>query len=740
MWLEDKGGRIFVYPLPEFVQPTELKDKRLRAWIRYIACVVSLLSTVASLAYLLSHSSGLTSFLWGAGIGHAWFGISGLLSVVSCAYLQSGQTSLRDLQELGNGDDLSPIDLRQFANPRLETLIRIAAVETTRRRLSTITDAIFLFALLQQPRIQMTLARLEIDFSHLLDDIAPASLSGGSGNVSAASLSAEVRQRIYEGLELAITNRFPYLDLEDILLGYAARPESFGPVFKKSGLEYKTVYAMSRWFAQEQEQARQWAFWLERGRARPKGFMNRAWTALPTPFLDHYSLDITQLASHGRVATVTVRDQEINLALEILGRTQKNSVLLVGDPGVGKNAILGAIALRMIEEKVPEILKDKRLVSMDLAALLSSHGTAEHNLQQVLEEVGQAGNVILAIPEFQALVGTSGTALDAATLLTRALDQGYIQVISLATYADYHRYVESNDHLRSLLEVVEIKALSVEQTVEVLEEETPQIEHRQSVYLTYPAIQAAAELAKRYLPDQALPESALGVLDRAAAAAKAAGKRWLSRQDIQLTIEKQTQIPVQNADRQEAELLLHLEDKLHQRIIGQDDAVRAVAEALRRARAGLHEEKRPISSLLFVGPTGVGKTETAKAIADLYFGSQGKMVRLDMSEYQDNRSVYRLIGAPAADSSSRTEGGLLTQPIREHPFSLILLDEIEKAYSDVLNLFLQLLDDGRLTENTGRTVYYNNTIIVATSNAGSGEIISLIQNGTTGEALDKEVI
>ena len=437
---------------------------------------------------------------------------------------------------------------------------------------------------------------------------------------------------------------------------------------------------------------------------------------------------------------MTVREKELSRILEILAQTKKNNVLLVGEPGVGKKTLVGTIAHRMIEDTVPEILKDKRLISMDIAALLSQGDSAEQNIQRILDEVSQAGNIILVIPEVHTLVGTNESALDAATLLAQAIKQGSVQLISTATYAEYHKYVESNSTLTELLEVVELNEPSTEQAVAILEAEAPDIEYRADVTITYPALHASVDLARRYFAETTLPSNAISLLDQAASQVKQSKRSLVLKQDLEKAVELKTGIPVQPANEEASIQLLNLEDSLHKRIIGQEEAITVVANAIRRARTGLGNEKRPIASFLFVGPTGVGKTETAKAIADIYYGNEKSMIRLDMSEYQDARSVYKLIGAPAEYSNSSTEGGALTQPIREHPYSLILLDEIEKAYPDVLNLFLQLLDDGRLTENSGRTVSYNNSLVVATSNAGSKEMLELIKKGLSKVDLEQNIL
>jgi ATP-dependent Clp protease ATP-binding subunit ClpC len=667
-------------------------------------------------------------YLWHKGVPQFLFGLGGLSSIGCLSFIEKQEDSTRSLHDLAEYAQTTPqVDLSLFMHTRVHQLIDDAAVYGRSIHRDCIDEYVLLLTLLHNPRIQMMLARLEIVPDDLIKEVTAIFQATPAGNVNSVYVSPSVRQLFITASQLALKYLFPYVDTEDIFLAYLVTNGPWNDIFTAHRLTSKSFYAVTRWYAEDTERQRRLLFWREKGRTRPSGYMNRAWTALPTPFLDQFSLDLTEMAANGSASVATIRDKEITTVLGILGRTENNNALLLGEPGVGKNAILGAIAMRMIEEDVPEVLKDKRLVVMDIRALFADMGSAEQNTQAILEEVEHAGNVILAIQDVKAFVGTSEGGADAATLLASAVSRGDIQVIALATYGDYHRYIESNPSLAALLQTVQIAPATTEQTIRVLEEETPRIENSQGVFLTYQAIESAVQLAERLLSNHALPESALTVLDEAAALAANAKRRWVGQAEVEEVMEQRTHMPIGQADNNEADALLHMEDILHQHIIGQEDAVHAVAEALRRARAGVRDNTRPISSFLFVGPTGVGKTEMAKTVALAMFGSEERMIRLDMSEYQDNTAVYRLIGPPSGDASDYTEGGSLTQPIRDNPYALLLFDELEKADNDVINLFLQLIDDGRLTENTGRTVSYNNTIIIATSNAGSSEILQYIQ-------------
>jgi ATP-dependent Clp protease ATP-binding subunit ClpC len=748
LWLVDETGFKYTYAFPHSVNSySELNLHQIR-WVKIgLSSLVFVTTLVSSGILVVNNIANLSSILWHSGPINAIFGLSGLLSIVAFSYLHSQQNSTIFLDELETQVSalkkrgIQQIQLNDFANPRIEQLIQHTFVHAHQHHDEQINEQILLLSLVEQSRIKIMLARMEIPPIDFMNDIIQITQEGKSGDIQIAYFLPDARQRIFEGIEEALKQNFSYVDLEDIFLTFLTRPGKAEPVFAKYNLTYECFYAISRWYAQDQEESRKWAFWLEKGRRRPKGYMNRAWTALPTPFLNQFSVDITQLAASGRVATVQVRENEVKQILEILGRSTKNSVLLIGEPGVGKNTILEYIALKMIEEDVPEILKDKRLMALDATMLMSDQAHDSENMQQLIDEVAQAGNVILLINNLEVLANKEGSkSLDALTVLTRSLENNTIQILSSTTYGDFHRFIESNTALKNTLESVEIKEVNQDQALIILEEEAPQIEAKQKIFFTYPALLASIKLSKRYLPEQALPESAIKVLDEAASQVASQKQRWVTQENVETIVSRISKVPVQVSEGEEADKLLNMEALLHERIIGQDEAIKAVSESLRRARTGMGNPNKPIASFMFVGPTGVGKTETAKAIADIYFSQTSPMIRLDMSEYQDARAIYKLIGPPASETDSYTEGGTLTRPIRENPFSLILLDEIEKAFPSVLNLFLQIIDDGRVTENTGRTVFFNNAIIVATSNAGSKEIIELLKKGTTPEDLNKQII
>ena len=737
-WLENQGTRLF-YQLP--LNPALPSAITGRLWIENGVGSIGALTFLAGAYGILTRTPHtLAATFWTQGLPNAAFGLGGLLSAAWLTNHQQRQRSPLSLHQLKLGGQ--PIRLNDYANPRLNLVISQAAKEAHELGRGVIDEEILLITLLDSPRIQGMISRLEKDAGDLSTELRRLYAKARPPEKTTTKIGwlPEVSLRYQKACLEAIEHDFPYVESEGLLLSLLKEPGRLEPFFKNHDLHYEEFLAVSGWFAHDEERHLQLAFWMEKGRSRPNSYMNRAWTALPTRFLDQYSTDITRLAAGGHLPSAKARTKEVDQVLAILGRTQKNSALLVGEPGVGKNTVLGAVAQRMVESNVPDSLQDKRLVSLDLGSLLANAAEAQQNLQRVIDEVLAAGNVILAIPEVNLLVGTGQGGLDAASLLAEGLSRGSLQLVTTASYGDYHRYVESNQSLSSVLEKVEVKELSEEQAVAVLEEEAPGIEARLGVVLTYPAIATAVTLARRYLPEQVLPSSALSLIDETAAALRLRKERWVSKEEIAKEVETKTGVPVNENDQAHMQLVLNLEQELHSRIVGQDEAVTAVAEAIRRASAGLHGNERPVASFLFVGPTGVGKTEVARTLTKLYYGDEKLMIRLDMSEYQEGRSIDRLIGPTAGSTDSRTEGGTLTQPVREHPHSLILLDEIEKAHPDVLNLFLQLMEDGRLTENTGRTVSYANCIVIATSNASSPEVAQLVGQGITGDDLSRRVI
>ncbi len=471
---------------------------------------------------------------------------------------------------------------------------------------------------------------------------------------------------------------------------------------------------------------------------RDKHGIDRAMTAVATPFLNSLSEDITLRAQLGHLEPCVARDEVLDEIFRIIEGGQQ-SVVLVGLPGVGKMSIIEGIAQRMVEDQVPDRLKDKRLVQISTSALLAGTTVsgAQQRINQIMNELARARNIILVVNNITDLIGeTEGSGMNVAQTLAEHLSGGQFLTIATASTDGYHRHVASSE-LSSVFAKVEIPLMVENQVIQVLESKAGYFEYKHQVFFSYDALAAAVKFALRFLHDQNVPESAIALLSESAslAHAKHSTQSLVTANDVAAVISQKTGIPATSITEDESTKLLRLEEAMHTRVVGQSEAVTMVASALRRARAEIRSKNRPIANFLFLGPTGVGKTELAKTIADVYFGSEERMIRVDMSEYQDKSSLYRLIGQPGEKGS-----GLLTEAVREKPFSLVLLDELEKADPNILNLFLSVFDDGRLTDSVGRVIDFTNTIIIATSNAGTSYIQDAVRAGTTTVTIREQLL
>ncbi|MFT8314829.1 MAG: ATP-dependent Clp protease ATP-binding subunit [Clostridium sp.] len=506
-----------------------------------------------------------------------------------------------------------------------------------------------------------------------------------------------------------------------------------------------------------------------------------------TPALNQFGRDLTTMASEGKLDPVIGRDSETQRVLEILCRRTKNNPCLIGDPGVGKTAIAEGLAQRIVSGNIPEILKDKRVITLDISSMVAGskyRGEFEERLKRVMTEIRNSGNVILFIDEIHTIIGAGGAegAIDASNILKPSLARGEIQCIGATTIDEYRKYIEKDSALERRFQPVNVGEPSKEEAVLILRGLRDKYEAHHRVKITDDALEAAVNLADRYITDRYLPDKAIDLIDEAGAKVrienltappdlknqeeelektekekadairlqdfeKAARlrdkekelkekiedfkKNWKNRKDVENHIVSEAQIaavvakwaniPVEKLTEKESEKLLKLEEILHKRVIGQNEAVKSVSQAVRRARVGLKDPKRPIGSFIFLGPTGVGKTELSKALAEAMFGDENSIIRIDMSEYMEKHTVSRLIGSPPGYVGF-DDGGQLTEKVRRNPYSVVLFDEIEKAHPDVFNILLQILEDGRLTDGKGKTVNFRNTIIILTSNVGASTI------------------
>ncbi len=456
--------------------------------------------------------------------------------------------------------------------------------------------------------------------------------------------------------------------------------------------------------------------------------MNRAWSARPTPVLDQYSEDLTDYARLEEVGFLIGHEQEYDRMLDVLSRPTKPNVMLIGDPGSGKETLVNHLAYKITKDEVPAELFDKRLVLLRVGGLMAGAGAGgevQGRVAKIIEEIVQAGNIILYIPDIHNLVKTSGrTGINAADVFLPAFSSSAFSVIGATHPKEYKQTLEQQMDFAKVFENINIKEISIEDAMRLLVYVSIILERQFRIKITFGAIKQSVFLASKYFREKLLPSSAEDLLKEALSDAKDKGDKILNIDDVIDIAQRRVNIPLRQAKEQEAEKLLHMEDLIHQRLVDQEEAVKAVSRALREYRSGLSRKGGPIATFLFVGPTGVGKTELSKILANIQFGSKDAMIRFDMSEYQDKQSIFRFIGSPDGSMS-----GALTDAVLQKPYSLVLLDEFEKAHPDILNLFLQVFDDGRLTDNMGRVADFQNTIIIATSNAHSNFIKEALESG-----------
>jgi ATP-dependent Clp protease ATP-binding subunit ClpC len=453
--------------------------------------------------------------------------------------------------------------------------------------------------------------------------------------------------------------------------------------------------------------------------------------------LEQFGIDLTEQAKNGELDPITGRDREVERLVHILLRRTKNNPIIIGEAGVGKTAIVEGLAQSIASGKAPKDLQTKKIIQLDLSSIIagaSHRGEFEERLRSVIKETQVSGNIILFIDEIHTIIGAGDTdgALDASNIIKPFLARGQLQIIGTTTTAEFRKYFEKDKAFERRFQPVIADEPSEETAIEMLKVLAPKYEDFHKVVLTPEALEAAVKLSKRYIGERYLPDKAVDLLDEASAQVRLElneGKRegnQIKREDIENIVSSWTGIPITKLTENESEKLLHLEDTIHNRLINQENAVTLVAEAVRRGRIGLSSANRPIASFIFLGPTGVGKTELAKTLAEVLFGKEDSMIRLDMSEYMEKHEVAKLIGAPPGYVGYE-EGGQLTEAVRAKPYSIVLLDEVEKAHPDVFNILLQLLEDGRLTDNKGNTISFKNTIIIATSNIGSTLIQQQLQ-------------
>ncbi|AGZ43601.1 ATP-dependent Clp protease ATP-binding subunit [Actinoplanes friuliensis] len=627
-----------------------------------------------------------------------------------------------------------------------------------------------LWGVLQQDAQQALVRRAGADPDALLAQLGGVSRAPGSELPDHLALTPAAKRALLDSLQISRAVGASYVGPEHILMALGLNPDSVAGRLLASRIDPRTLQ-------QAEPQA---------GRGGSNGRGNEPGSNSKTPTLEQYGVDLTELARSGELDPVIGRADEIEQAVEVLSRRTKNNPVLIGEAGVGKTAVVEGLAQRIVDGDVPQTLAGKRVIQLDLAGLVAGtryRGDFEERLRKVIDEIQESGEgLIVFLDEIHTLVGAGGGGdgggMDASNMLKPALARGRMRVVGATTLDEYRRNIEKDAALARRFQPVLVGEPSVEDTVAILRGLRDNYEAHHQVRITDEALDAAAELSDRYITDRFLPDKAIDLIDQAGARVRLRVKtpttdvREQERRIEQLTrdrdqavaaenyekasslrdelnalrqqieeagsgeggvpkvtevdiadvVSRATGIPVSQLTEEERERLLRLEAHLHDHVIGQEEAVAAVSEAVRRSRAGLGDPDRPVGSFLFLGPTGVGKTELARSLAEALFGDSDRMIRLDMSEFQERHTVSRLVGAPPG-YVGYDEAGQLTEAVRRRPYSVVLLDEIEKAHPDVFNILLQVLDDGRLTDSQGRTVSFKNTVLIMTSNIGS-DIIS----------------
>jgi ATP-dependent Clp protease ATP-binding subunit ClpC len=656
------------------------------------------------------------------------------------------------------------VDITQFFSDSTSALLQRAAQRAGEWGSVNLDDEHLLHAALEDGVVRRLIEEVDADPDQIRAQIEEEAERGGRLEVS-PELSPEAKRALLAAYEESRALGASYIGPEHVLLALMRDEESeAGKLLSRFGLSHTKV----------------------RGavvRGVDKGGEARE-PASPTPTLDEYSRDLTEMAREGKLDPVIGRADEIETTIEVLSRRTKNNPVLIGDPGVGKTAIVEGIAQRVINDEVPETLSDRRVLALDLSGMVAGtkyRGEFEERLKKVIDEITEHSEAqIIFIDELHTVVGAGAAegSMDASNMLKPALARGELRVVGATTVDEYRKNIEKDAALERRFQPVLVSEPTVDDTIEILGGLKDRYEAHHRVKISEEAIVAASELSDRYVTDRFLPDKAIDLVDQAAARVRLraktkpqdtraleeevkrlrrekdqavsaedfekaqelkgriqegqdrlgafkAGRRQaaaeVTAEDIAEVVSRQTGIPVSQLTQEERERLMHLEEQLHERVIGQEEAVEAVAEAVRRARAGLSDPNRPIGSFLFLGPTGVGKTELARTLAEVLFGEEAAMVRIDMSEFQERHTVSRLVGAPPGYVGYE-EAGQLTESVRRRPYCVLLLDEIEKAHADVFNILLQILDDGRLTDAQGRTVDFKHTVIIMTSNLGSDRI------------------
>ncbi|MEK7061789.1 MAG: ATP-dependent Clp protease ATP-binding subunit [Patescibacteria group bacterium] len=626
--------------------------------------------------------------------------------------------------------NIDDYNLAEFLSLDAVKIIDDAIKFCKRRRISEVSSTALLYSGLRiSKEIKLIMYRLGLDIIKLQEDFKNYLEKTQKQTTSVESFSNDFQEVIKEALVISNARSHQKIGEKEILVALAHHDEFFKKVLLDSDLKEKDIENITLWLDSVEgvfeltEKS-----WNSENLSR-YGSLGKDWASGYTITLNNFSIDWRDVVSKWRYREIIGHKKEIDAVQMVLGRSSLTNALIVGDAGTGRKSIIEAIAQKCYLGTSLAELDNKRVVELDMVALLSQIQSSEKLelvLNQIFEETLAAGNVILVIDEIHNFVGEGAQkpgSIDISGILSKYLPLPGFCFVGITDYNGLHNKIEDNSSFLSFFRKVEVSEISESETIRTLQNLALELEQKNKILVVYPAIREIVNLTGRYLPSTPFPKKAIDILDEAVVYLRSINEKVLLPHHIAKVISDKTEIPVGKMEFKEKEVLLNLENLIHQRIVNQEEAVKEISIAMRRARAGIASKKRPMGTFLFLGPTGVGKTETSKALAEIYFGGEEKMTRIDMSEFQMISDIPRLIG----QTSPVEMQGLLTTPVRETPFSLILLDEIEKAHPNILNLFLQVFDEGHITDGQGRKIVFTNTIIICTSNAGAENIFKMVE-------------
>lgn len=648
------------------------------------------------------------------------------------------RTIPEDWDSLRLASDKNKIDVYSGFNLEAEEAIEKAYLLAVKLGHSQVTPLHLFMVALSDRQVAAIFSRLNVSIGQLLEKIKVClrKIPEGKGHTV---FSLDTKEIFIDAYLQAMDMEEKKVTVKNFLIPILSKEKYISELLLELEITEDKILNTVLWFVINEKQLENYRQYSRMARYKPGTNMDKAYTAVATVVLNHFGYDLTLAAKWGRLEFCVARDKELEQIFQNF-ESGANGVILTGPNGVGKNLLINGIAQMMVKENVPKMFQDKRLVELDASRLIAGADAsqAEERLLAIVDEIVRSGNIILYVANINSLIGiSSGGAgsLDLSEVLVSALVHQNVYCLASSNEENYASFIEGKPIDESFVRV-KIEEPVGNQAIQIVESKVSSMEAAYKVFFSYNAIEESITLSQKYIHDKFLPEKAIRILELSATkAAKSRGEQTIvAREDVAAVISEQTGIPVTSLTQAEAEKLLNLEDRIHELMINQDEAVKMVSSSLRRARTNVREEKRPIANFLFLGPTGVGKTKLAKVVAEIYFGSEGNMVRLDMSEYQAQESLSKMIG------DVHGVHGYLTEAVRKAPFSLVLLDEIEKAHPDILNVFLQVMADGRLTDGQGRTIDFTNSIIIGTSNIGALFIQEEIFKGTAVETIQSELI